>query len=1118
MPPAFFNDLVHLWPPGFDLNGGKPGGVDVPVDHQTGVWRSDVLPFPPGGQYTVNAQIYRQGKPVGEPVLRHFYVAVEIAQSQQELALVLHQVQPIVGRGYPGAKVVVTRGGDTLCTVDPIGSSGDWSCGQYPTDTLGDYIVTVTHTLSGVPQSSNAVHVTVGPPPATIDAPVENAVVTTATYTLSGTGVPGADVVLDTAAAPPGAGDLLRWAMQVDDTGYWQSSALTAVAGSYSVTATQYIDGMAQATPTPRDYTVTVQGTQISQPTGTQPVPAGLLTVQGTAQPEATLQLADCSGGTLPDCTGGVLINRTVTATDGGNWSTTYLAVPGPHALSVQAYTASIAAGQPVTVSYTAQGSATRVSINTPYPQQQISTPSYAIAGTGQPGASVTVSGAGLPTHANIPVDTSGQWTTTYVSQAGSYTATASQTGPDGVATWNSSDSVAYTVAASPANVGIDDPRENATVAASYAIQGSGQPTATVTLTGAGSNVCYTTVDAQGKWNCGPYTLAPGAYTVTATQWIGNLQAGPPARRDYAVQAAAAPVVISSPTPSQIITDAVYTINGTAAPGASVTVSALGLPDSGPIAVRPDGTWSHAYLAKTGTYTAVATQTIGGKDAGTSTPVTYQVQADATALTISSPWENQVLDQSPYTITGSGEPGASVTMSPPQDGSPCQVTVGQNKQWSCGPYDTGAGTFWVRATQSVMVNNQPQQVGDPVLRHYSVVPQQEPSPPVAEVEIDAPMQNQVVRVPYTVSGKGQAGMQVSVSGAGLPTHSDIDVNPDGTWSTIYGPDSPLTGSFTITATQTLNNQPQGTSPPRAYQVQAAAVTIDNPAPNATVDVPYTVSGQAQYGTTVTVSGAGLPTYANIPVSEQGVWFQVYGDGTPTRGDFTIQATQYGGTQSLGSSTPVPYHVGGTVSVAIDAPLEGENVYLPYTISGTGTAGDTVKVEIAGISPRSAPVLGDGTWSLIYTANEDPNPPGARAAVATQYAGSEQTGQTPPRNFTLVAGPAPAALIIFPRDGTELRTNGRRLYPVMGTAAAGGQVTVSQKGGQGGPVTVDVDEGGNWNTGAIFTPPPPINDAQHCTRNHSSCKSDPGTVTATEYYGGQKINEHTITVYGVVTFN
>ena len=124
----------------------------------------------------------------------------------------------------------------------------------------------------------------------------------------------------------------------------------------------------------------------------------------------------------------------------------------------------------------------------------------------------------------------------------------------------------------------------------------------------------------------------------------------------------------------------------------------------------------------------------------------------------------------------------------------------------------------------------------------------------------------------------------------------------------------------------------------------------------------------------------------------------------------------------------------------------------------------------------------------------------------------------PRAGTAVAGSSSAVAIVFPRDGGEVSTNGGRLYKVMGMGAPGGSVTVKQSGGQGGPVTVTVDPSGNWMTDAVFKAPPPINDAQHCTRNHSSCKSDPGTVTATEYQGTARRGSQRITIYGVITFN
>ncbi len=562
--------------------------------------------------------------------------------------------------------------------------------------------------------------------------------------------------------------------------------------------------------------------------------------------------------------------------------------------------------------------------------------------------------------------------------------------------------------------------------------------------TGLGANnSCYTTVSTQGAWSCGPYDLAPGPYSVTATQWINGLAAGAPVQRDYAVRAAATPVAITTPTGGQVITDPVYTIGGTGALGASVTVSGLGLPDAGPIAVGKDGTWSAGYLAKSGSYTVAASQSIGGQAAGTSPPVSYKVQADATPLTIASPWENQEIDQTPYTISGAGEPGATVTMSDPQGGTPCQVTVSSARQWSCGPYNTKPGTYWVQATQSMQVDGKNTQVGDPLIRHYEVTQGQATIPP-AGVTIGTPTDGQIVQVPYVVSGTGQAGLQVTVKGNnGLPTHADIDVNGDGQWSTAYGTDTPLSGDFTITATQTLGGQAQGTPAQRSYQVRPAPVAIENPASGTTVDVPYVVSGQAQPGTTVTVTGTNqLPTYSGIAVNGQGLWSQTY--DTPTSGTFTITATQYAGSTSLGSSPPVTYNVGGTASVSIVSPQPGQSVYMPYTIRGTGGGQlDSVTVDVSGVDSRSVGVNADGTWSLTYTEQDDKNAAGPRTVQATEYAGKDQIGQTPPRDFTVVAGPPPAAAITYPRDGDEVRTNGGRLYKVMGTGAAGGQVTVAQ---------------------------------------------------------------------------
>lgn len=942
------------------VGGGFSPSANIPISPKTGVWKSPPLDFPPGGKFTIAAQVFKDGKGVGKPAQRRFFMAVGIGD-QETQTLLLNDQRPITGRGQPGGKVTVSIDGKDICTLDSIPGDGHWSCGSYPSDRVHKFIVTVAQSgVPGFPTSSSAVNVEVATPPAVITGPPDNPI-TTPTYVISGSGVPGAYIVL-------GGAEQLDATVRVNSNGTWQSPTYVALPGTYTASATQYIDGQPQAQPTTLAYSVVAQTPSITSPQPNQQLMTPQVTATGTAQPLSTLRLSDAgSNYTFQD---------TVSVDDRGAWSSSYLVVPGSHTLTVQQFIMGNATGQ-ASVAYSVGASIANVAITTPARGQTIGDPVYTIGGTGQPGALLTVSGQGLDTHWGIPVSGDGKWSTQYVAVSGSYTATAQQSLNGDASSWDSSATVPYTVAAAaaPAPVSISTPTEGGVVDETHSIQGQGVPGALILLAGPGDSLpCSAKVAGNGTWSCGPYALTPGPYTVQATQWIatqgGLQQAGQPLQRHYTVRQPPTPVTITVPAEGQVVTDPVYTVSGTGARGASVTVKGLGLPDRENIPVLENGSWSTTYLARPGTYTILATQYVGGSPAGDRASRTYTVDATATALSISSPEENQIVDVSPYFIQGYGQPGANVTVSDPQRRSPCQTIVSAERQWSCGPYDTGAGTYWVQAQQSVtLAGNTTVPAGDPLTRHYSVITPPPPSPGVKPPTIDRPADGATVTsLPYTVSGTAQPGMTITVNGGGpntvLPSRTGIPVHDDGSWSTTY--DEPSNADLTIAATQYLAGDPMGTSPPRSYHVRDDAIAITHPSEASTVAFPYTVDGTAKVGATVAVIGAGIFD-TNIPVEPDGTWSTTVELGAAD-GAVTITAEQWVGGK-LNGSAQRSYNVRHYPPVVIAVPPclsdDCPDVYLQdgmqFGAGGTAGPNATIVVSQDGGPGQTVVASAQGDW-------------------------------------------------------------------------------------------------------------------------------------------------------------
>jgi len=156
----------------------------------------------------------------------------------------------------------------------------------------------------------------------------------------------------------------------------------------------------------------------------------------------------------------------------------------------------------------------------------------------------------------------------------------------------------------------------------------------------------------------------------------------------------AAPV-ITSPSGGELVGTATPTITGTGTPGATVHVTIVETGDQYDVAVDAAGDWSvvAATPLLAGSYTATAYQTLSGQTSGTDQQ-TFRIGLPPPVIT--SPTNGVVIMDTTPTVTGTGIPGATVTVTVQETGNQYQTTVNPDGSWSLtidSPLATGKYTL-----------------------------------------------------------------------------------------------------------------------------------------------------------------------------------------------------------------------------------------------------------------------------------------------------------------------------------------------------------------------------------------------------------------------------------------
>ncbi|WNN39358.1 Ig-like domain-containing protein [Pseudomonas inefficax] len=860
----------------------------------------------------------------------------------------------ISGTAEAGATVTLTDGsGNPIGQVTADGS-GNWSF--TPGSPLPNG--TVVNATATDPTGNTS-----APSSTTVDtvAPAAPVVEPSNGSEISGTAEPGSTITLtDGSGNPIGQ-------VTADGSGNWSftpgtplpdgtvvNATATDPAGNIGGQGSTTVDGVAPAVPT------------INLSNGSS--------LSGTAEPNSTVTLTDGSGNPIGEAT----------ADGSGNWTFTP-ATPLPNGTVVNA-TASDAAGN--------TGPAATVTVDSSAPAAPVINPSNGstISGTAEAGATVTLTdGSGNPI-GQITADGSGNWSFTPGSPLANGTVIiATATDPTG----NTGPQAATTVdSVAPAAPVVEPSNGNE-------INGTAEPGSTITLTdGSGNPIGQATADGSGNWSFTPGTPLPDGTVVnaTATDPAGNT--GGQGSTTVDGVAPGIPTVNLSNGSS---------LSGTAEPNSTVNLTDGSGNPIGEATADGSGNWTFTPATPLPNGTVVnATASDAAGNTGPAATVT--VDSSAPAAPVINPSNGA-------TISGTAEPGATVTLTD-FGGNPIgQITADGSGNWSFTPGSPLANGTVIIATATDPTGNTGPQAA-------TTVDSVAPAAPVVEPSNGS-----------EISGTAEPGSRVILTdGSGNPI-GQTTVDGNGNWS--FTPNTPLANGTVVNA---VAQDPAGNTGPQG------STTVDSIAPAAPVVNPSNgavLNGTAEPNSTVTLTdGSGNPI-GEATADGSGNW--TFTPGTQLPDGTVVNATV---TDAAGNT-------GAPGSTTVDASLPSIPQVDPSNgsvISGTADANNTIILTDGSGNPIGQ-VSADGSGNWSFTPGV-PLPDGTVVNVVARNPGGTDSAPA----IITVDGVAPAAPVVEPSNGTE----------ISGTAEAGATVILTDGGGN--PIgQTTADGSGNWS----FTPGTPL---------------------------------------------
>ncbi|RUO03798.1 BapA prefix-like domain-containing protein [Enterobacter bugandensis] len=953
------------------------------------------------------------------------------------------------------------------------------------------------------------------------------------TPTLNGTAEPGSTVTIRQDGV-----DLTT--IVIDSSGTWTYTPTTPlVNGTYTFTAVT-TDGAGNTSQPSGGFTLTVDTTPpaaatIATVTDDVGGVNGPLTSGDTTDDTQPLLQGTAPADTVITVYDGTTLLGTATLDGSGGWSFTPV-IPltdGPHTLTVHATDAAgnttistpfeltvdtVPPATPEIPAITVNPDGTETPLN-PGETTRDTTPT--LSGTGNPGDTVTIYNGGVKLD-DVLVDGTGNWTWTPATPLpnGTYDITLTVTNMDGTGNESApsqpvtitidtdaptapaapviTDSVSQITGPVPDGGTTNDPRP--------VLSGTGTANDVINITdtvnGTPTIVGTVTVDSNGNWSWRPDSnIGEGShvYTATATDEAGNVSDPSPAIT-ITVDTVAPDVPVFDAVGGQpnggLITDATPTVGGTGTTGDTVIVYNNGV-EVGRVDVV-NGEWSFVLPPQ---QDGLLNITVAGVDAAGNvsapSPVvsvtldTLAPEVPAITEVEGSQLSNNLLytnDGTP-TLTGTGEPGATVIVS--IDGTPsgAPVTIQSDGSWSWT-----AGTTLPDGQYAFTVSS-----SDPAGNISG-----SSAPVSVTVDTVAPADPGNMSLPdegTPLTGTGEAGSIITVTNGTTVIGTGV-VGSDGSFSIALSPAQLDPTTLTVTATDAAGNASADVpfivtdSPLELPQVPVITAIVDDVDPvtgdvkgKTTNDTTPTLTGTAEAGSVITIYQDGSTTpLTTVTADGSGNWSYTpaaLGEGLHT---FEVTATLNGATsgRSPAASVTVDLTAPGTPTIGsviddvgpVTGPLtsgQTTNDSQP-TLTGTGAVGDTISIYNNGVLLDSVVVGNTGTWS--YTTPALPEGSNVLTIRETDPAGN-QSG--PSADFTIVVDSISTTPVITSvtdnvgNTATPVASGGETndATPTLsGTADANSIVTIFDGATQIAVVTADGT--GAWS----FTPETALVEGPH----------------------------------------
>ncbi|PTM33952.1 adhesin [Enterobacter cloacae] len=749
------------------------------------------------------------------------------------------------------------------------------------------------------------------------------------------------------------------------------------------------------------------------------------------------------------------------------------------------------------------------------------------LAGTGEPGGTITIydNGVVIGTTTVLP---NGTWSITPNGPLpeGTHSITVTETDAAGNQS-TASAPVTFTVDTTPPSA----PGNLVVSNDGGTISGTAEPGSTVTIREGGALVGTPVVaDSQGNFSVtlNPPKLNGEILTADATDTAGNTSPTTSAAAPD-ITPPQIPIIVSviddvqattGPVgPNGLTNDRAPTINGTGEAGSTITIS-NGSDVLGTVVVPQSGLWSFTPPSPLvdGTYvlTAKATDPAGNQSGisaswtinvdGTApaAPVISQVVDDVPGGIVGSLGQNATTNDTTPTLSGTAEANATVTLR--VDGVAIGTTVANGLGvWVFTPSSPiGEGPHALTAVATDAAGNSSDVSNTWTLTIDSVAPA---APVITQVIDDVPERLGALNAndstndtTPTLNGTAEPGSKVTIrlDGADVDT---VVADSNGAWT--FTPTTPLGNgphTFTVVATDAAGNTSLAsdgftftvdTTPPLAATI--ASVTDDvgsikGPLSNGdtTDDTQPLLQGSAPSGATITIYD-GTTLLGTAILDGNGGWsFTPITPLTDGPHSLTVHATDAAGNTTV--SSPFVLTVDTVAPATPDTPAitvnpDGGAVQTPLnpgeitrdttpTLSGTGTAGDTVTIYNGGDKIGDTVVDGNGNWSWTPP---DPLPSGTydiTLTVTNMDGTGNESAPSQPVTITIDTDPpATPAPPIVTDSVTQITgpvadggtTNDPR--PVLsGTGTANDVITIydSVNGGAASVVgTATVDSNGNW---------------------------------------------------------